>query len=119
MDWTALRGRLGRPGLTALPAQLALQELPALRGRLALHIPTGAAGPTGATDPTGAAGAVGATGATGATVILPALQYTYPAATVTAAAPVADATSAEDVVERFNELLANLRAAGLLATDNA
>jgi len=41
------------------------------------------------------------------------------AATVTAAAPVADATSAEDVVERFNELLANLRAAGLLATDNA
>ena len=52
-------------------------------------------GPTGATGPTG------------------------PAAIVTAAAPVADATSAEDVVERFNELLANLRAAGLLATDNA
>ena len=37
--------------------------------------------------------------------------------TVTVA--LADATSAEDVVERFNELLANLRAAGLLATDNA
>ena len=70
-------------------------------------------GPRGATGPAGAAGPQGATGATGAT------GPTGPAATVTAAAPVADATSAEDVVERFNELLANLRAAGLLATDNA
>ena len=33
-----------------------------------------------------------------------------------AAAAVADATSVEDVVEQFNALLANLRAAGLLAT---
>ena len=31
-----------------------------------------------------------------------------------AAAAVADATSVEDVVEQFNALLANLRAAGLL-----
>ena len=33
-----------------------------------------------------------------------------------AAAAVADATSVEDVVEQFNALLANLRAAGLLST---
>ena len=32
------------------------------------------------------------------------------------AAAVADATSVEDVVEQFNALLANLRAAGLLST---
>ena len=32
-----------------------------------------------------------------------------------AAAAVADATSVEDVVEQFNALLANLRAAGLLS----
>ena len=33
-----------------------------------------------------------------------------------AAAAVADATSVEDVVEQFNALLENLRAAGLLST---
>lgn len=72
--------------------------------------PRGCPGPIGPVGPTGAAGLDGLDGATGPT---------GPAAIVTAAAPVADATSAEDVVERFNELLANLRAAGLLATDNA
>lgn len=35
---------------------------------------------------------------------------------IRAAAAVADATSVEDVVEQFNALLANLRAAGLLST---
>ena len=38
------------------------------------------------------------------------------AGVTTAAAAVADATGAEDVVTQFNSLLANLRGAGLLAT---
>ena len=60
----------------------------------------GCPGPTG---PVGADGPVGATGPTG------------PAGTITPAAAVANATSAEDVVNQFNLLLANMRAAGLLA----
>lgn len=68
----------------------------------------GATGPTGATGADGAVGATGPTGATGAT------GATGPAGTVTAADPVADAQSLEDIVEQFNALLANLRAAGLL-----
>ena len=35
---------------------------------------------------------------------------------MTPAAAVADATGVDDVVDQFNELLANLRAAGLLET---
>lgn len=64
----------------------------------------GAAGPIG---PTGAAGPAGPTGATGAT---------GPAGTVAPAAAVADATGQTDIVTQFNQLLANLRTAGLLAT---
>lgn len=64
----------------------------------------GAVGPIG---PTGAAGPAGPTGATGAT---------GPAGTVAPAAAVADATGQTDIVTQFNQLLANLRAAGLLAT---
>ena len=71
----------------------------------------GATGPTGATGATGADGAVGATGPTGATG---ATGATGPAGTVTPADPIADAQSLEDIVEQFNALLANLRAAGLL-----
>ena len=52
----------------------------------------------------GPAGPTGATGATG------------PAGTVAPAAAVADATGQTDIVTQFNQLLANLRAAGLLAT---
>jgi flagellar motor component MotA len=37
---------------------------------------------------------------------------------VTAAAPVADATSTEDVVAQLNALMASLRTAGLLAVDD-
>ena len=65
----------------------------------------GAVGPTGPTGATGAAGPTGPTGPTG------------PAGTVTAAAPVADATSTEDVVAQLNALMASLRTAGLLAVD--
>ncbi len=65
---------------------------------------------TGATGPTGPAGAAGVTGATGPT------GPTGPAGTVTPAAAVTDATGTGDIVTQFNELLANLRAAGLLAT---
>ena len=68
---------------------------------------TGPAGPAGAIGPTGAAGPAGPTGATGAT---------GPAGTVAPAAAVADATGQTDIVTQFNQLLANLRAAGLLAT---
>lgn len=68
--------------------------------------PQGPQGITGATGPVGADGPVGATGPTGPT---------GPAGTITPAAAVANATSAEDVVNQFNLLLANMRAAGLLA----
>ena len=37
-----------------------------------------------------------------------------PAGTITPAAPVSDAVATTDLIERFNQLLANLRAAGLL-----
>ena len=40
---------------------------------------------------------------------------TGPAGTITPAAVVANAASTEDVVNQFNLLLANMRAAGLLA----
>ena len=63
-------------------------------------------GPAGPIGPTGAAGPAGPTGATGAT---------GPAGTVAPAAAVADATGQTDIVTQFNQLLANLRAAGLLA----
>ena len=69
----------------------------------------GAIGPIGPTGPAGAAGAVGPTGPTG------------PEGTVTPASPIAD-LAADDtlatVIDRFNQLLASLRAAGLLAIDN-
>ena len=68
------------------------------------HFATGATGPIGPTGATGPAGPTGATGATG------------PSGTVAPAAAVADATGQTDIVTQFNQLLANLRAAGLLAT---
>lgn len=67
-----------------------------------LEGPPGVTGPMGATGPVGATGPTGATGATGA------------AATITPAAAVNDSVGTVDVVEQFNTLLANLRAAGLL-----
>mgnify|MGYP000408743453 FL=1 len=88
---------LALPDLSELPEPLALPDLPELSDLLA-------AGPIG---PTGAAGPAGPTGATGAT---------GPAGTVAPAAAVADATGQTDIVTQFNQLLANLRAAGLLAT---
>ena len=63
----------------------------------------GPIGPTGPTGPAGEAGAVGPTGPTGPTGASPE-----------AAASVADATGADDIVARFNELLDSLREAGLL-----
>ena len=74
--------------------------------------PAGPAGPTGPAGPEGAAGAAGAAGAEGPTG---PTGPAGPAGTVTPAAAVADATSEADVVTQFNLLLANLRAAGLLA----
>ena len=59
--------------------------------------------PTGATGPTGPSGATGATGPTGPT-----------GPSATAAAFVANATGTNDIVNKFNSLLANLQAAGLM-----
>lgn len=66
--------------------------------------PQGPQGEPGLQGYPGPVGPVGATGATG------------PAGTVAPAAAVADATGQTDIVTQFNQLLANLRAAGLLAT---
>ena len=71
----------------------------------------GATGATGATGPAGADGAVGATGATGPTG---PTGPTGADGVVTPAAAVADAPDATSVLDQFNLLLANLRAAGLL-----
>lgn len=65
----------------------------------------GAAGAAGAVGPTGPTGPTGATGATGAAP--------------TPAAAVADVPTGSDIatlITSYNTLLANLRAAGLLAT---
>ena len=66
--------------------------------------PQGPQGEPGLQGYPGPVGPVGATGATG------------PAGTVAPAAAVADATGQTDIVTQFNQLLANLRTAGLLAT---
>ena len=66
--------------------------------------------PAGATGPTGPAGTQGVEGPTGPT------GPTGPSATITPAAAVNDATSTTDIVQQFNQLLANLRTAGLLST---
>ena len=71
--------------------------------------PTGPAGAAGAAGPTGPAGAAGATGPTGHA------GPTGPSGpAVTPAAAVANATQ-NTLLTQFNQLLANLRAAGLLA----
>ena len=72
--------------------------------------PTGATGEIGPIGPTGATGEIGPTGPTGATGA---------DAVITPAAAVADLPATEDlptVIEKINELLASLRAAGFLAT---
>ncbi|MGI6054947.1 MAG: collagen-like protein, partial [Clostridium sp.] len=65
--------------------------------------PAGDPGPTGATGPQGPEGPAGPQGPQG------------PAGTITPAAAVTDATDTGDIVAQFNQLLANLRAAGFLA----
>lgn len=80
-------------------------------GAQGIQGPQGAAGPMGPTGPAGPQGAAGAAGTTG-----PAgpTGPTGPAGTVTPASAVANATGEADIVARFNTLLANMRAAGLL-----
>ena len=63
---------------------------------------TGPMGPQGVQGPAGPIGADGPRGPQG------------PAGVVTPAKAVRNATSLEDIVEQFNQLLAHLRAAGLL-----
>ena len=69
----------------------------------------GMTGPTGPTGPQGIPGAIGPTGPTGP-------QGPAGPADTRVAAAVTDATGTEDAVTQLNALLANLRAAGLLAT---
>ena len=71
--------------------------------------PAGPVGAAGATGPTGPAGAAGPTGPTG-----PAGPTGPSGPAVTPAAAVANATQ-NTLLTQFNQLLANLRAAGLLA----
>ena len=83
---------LALPDLSELPEPLALPDLPELSDLLALP---------GLSD----------------LLVLPDLLVPLvPAGTVAPAAAVADATGQTDIVTQFNQLLANLRAAGLLAT---
>lgn len=61
-------------------------------------------GPAGATGATGATGAVGPTGPAGE--LIPG----------TAVADLADGAGTPEIVDKINELLASLRAAGVIAT---
>lgn len=105
VQWTS--GPQGEPGLQGYPGPVGPVGATGATGPVGATGATGPAGPAGAIGPTGAAGPAGPTGATGAT---------GPAGTVAPAAAVADATGQTDIVTQFNQLLANLRAAGLLAT---
>ena len=139
----ALPGQRERPDRPVLLARLVLLDRPVLPGATGPTGPEGAAGaegptgptgpegaagaegPTGPTGPEGAAGAEGPTGPTGPTG--PAgttgsagaegpTGPTGPAGVVTPAAAVTDATSTTDIVTQFNQLLANMRTAGLLSS---
>ena len=77
---------------------------------------TGATGDIGPTGPTGATGDIGPTGPTGPTGDIGPTGPTGPAGAVTPAAAVSDATDTTDVVTKFNQLLANMRVAGLLSS---
>ena len=73
--------------------------------------PRGCPGPVGPMGPQGPQGEPGLQGYPG-----PVGPVGATAGTVAPAAAVADATGQTDIVTQFNQLLANLRAAGLLAT---
>ena len=82
---------LALPDLSELPEPLALPDLPELSDLLALP---------GLSD----------------LLVLPGLPDLLVPLVLPPAAAVADATGQTDIVTQFNQLLANLRAAGLLAT---
>lgn len=111
-----LRGPQGEPGLQGYPGPVGPVGATGATGPVGATGATGAAGPSGAIGPTGPAGPIGPTGATGPAGPTGATGATGPAGTVAPAAAVADATGQTDIVTQFNQLLANLRAAGLLAT---
>lgn len=100
-------GPTGPMGPTGPQGIQGIQGVQGIQGLTGATGPQGEIGATGPTGPTGPQGATGATGPTG------------PAGTVTPAAAVADLDPAAElaaVVTTVNELLANMRAAGLLAT---
>lgn len=110
-----LRGPQGEPGLQGYPGPVGPVGATGATGPVGATGATGAAGPSGAIGPTGPAGPIGPTGAAGPAGPTGATGATGPAGTVAPAAAVADATGQTDIVTQFNQLLANLRAAGLLA----
>ena len=120
-----LRAPTGEPGLQGYPGPVGPVGATGATGPVGATGATGAAGPSGAIGPTGPAGPIGPTGpagpigptgAAGPAGPTGATGATGPAGTVAPAAAVADATGQTDIVTQFNQLLANLRAAGLLAT---
>ena len=96
MDFVIPRGATGSTGPTGVT------------GATGVTGPTGATGITGPMGPTGVTGATGPTGATGATGPEGAIT---PAAAVP---DVEDTPTPEEVGATLNQLLASLRAAGLL-----
>ncbi len=76
--------------------------------------PTGPAGAAGAAGPMGPAGPEGPAGPAGAAGPTGPMGPAGPAGTVPEIAAVADALNPADVVAKFNQLLAGMRAAGLM-----
>lgn len=119
------QGLQGPPGTTGAQGPQGLQGPPGTTGAQGPQGLQGTPGATGAQGPQGLQGAPGATGAQGAQGAQGPQGLQGPAgeqgpqgppgsSVATPAAAVLDATGPGDVVERFNTLLANMRAAGLL-----
>ena len=110
---TGPTGPQGIPGPNGAVGPTGPQGVPGPAG------PTGATGPTGPVGATGATGATGAVGPTGPTGATGEIGPTGPAGTITPGPAVADldaTATLTDVIASFNELLASLRTAGVIAT---
>lgn len=126
-------GPAGQTGATGAQGPAGATGPQGLPGPAGATGPQGVAGPPGATGPQGASGpqgAVGPQGNTGPQGVAGPAGSVGPQGPAGAQGPqgepgvggnpadaVADATSTGDVVARFNELLDNMRAAGLLAAN--
>lgn len=89
-------------------------------GSQGIQGPVGPTGPIGLTGPTGPTGPTGATGATGATGETGPIGPAGADATITPGAAVADldgGAQLAQVITSFNQLLASLRTAGVIAEE--